>query len=108
MGWACQPSPALTMLQGRSFERYSAAPLAEWRMTMTSGFMAMRVWAVSLSVSPLFMLDPDLERAKVSAERRLPAMSKLVLVRVLFSEKKSTTVLPLRVGTFLTGRLLIS
>ena len=47
-------------------------------------------------------------REKVSADRRFAATSKLVLVRVEFSTKKRMTVLPLRVGTFFTGRELIS
>ena len=85
-----------------------AAPLIECRRTMTSGFMACRVSTVSLRLSPFCRLEPLVASAKVSAERRLPATSKEVLVLVLGSAKKSTMLFPLRVGTFLTGRELIS
>ena len=108
VGCACQPSPALTTPQCRRSARNWAAPLLEWRMTMTSGFMAWRVRAVSFMLSPFWRLEPDFASPKVSAERRLPAMSKEVLVRVLGSAKKRTTLFPLRIGTFLTGRELIS
>ena len=75
---------------------------------MASGFMACRVRAVSLRDSPLTRELELLAREKVSADSRLPATSKDVLVRVLASAKNSTTLLPLRVGTFFTGRRLIS
>lgn len=92
----------------QAFGEELAAPLLEWRMTMTSGFLAWRVRAVSFMLSPFWRLEPDFASPKVSAERRLPAMSKEVLVRVLGSAKKRTTLFPLRMGTFLTGRELIS
>jgi len=63
---------------------------------------------VSFRLSPLESELPLLAREKVSADRRLAAMSKEVLVRVEGSAKKRTTVLPRSVGTFFTGRLLIS
>ena len=94
----------MMMEQSRRSARKRAAPLAQWRMTMASGAMAWRVSAVSLRVSPLVRLEELLAREKVSAERRLPATSKLVLVRVDGSAKKRMTLRPLRVGTFLTGR----
>ena len=71
---------------------------------MASGFMACRVRAVSLRLSPFCKELPDLARLKVSAERRLPAMSNEVLVRVEASAKKRITLLPFKMGTFLTGR----
>ena len=48
--------------QGSRSAMKAAAPLLEWRMTMTSGPMAWRVRAVSLRLSPLFRLEPDLAR----------------------------------------------
>jgi hypothetical protein len=47
-------------------------------------------------------------REKLSADNLLAAMSKEVLVRVDGSAKKRTTLLPLRMGTFLMLRELIS
>jgi hypothetical protein len=77
---------------------------AEWRTTNTSGCMASRFFTVSRSVSPLLTLDVETEMLTTSAERRLPASSKLVRVRVLASKKRLITVLPRSVGTLRTRR----
>src|SRR5574340_395301 len=75
---------------------------------MQSGFMAARLRAVSIRVSPLAVLLPELEMLKVSALIRLAATSKERRVLVLGSKKRLMTVLPRRVGTFLMARWEIS
>jgi hypothetical protein len=60
---------------------------------------------VSIKLSPL---DKELAEAVMltaSAESRLAASSKEVLVLVLGSTKKLTILLPLKVGTFLMARV---
>ncbi len=52
------------------------------------------------------LVEPEM--LMTSALKRLPAISKEVLVRVLGSKKRLTIVRPLRVGTFLIGRVEIS
>src|SRR6056297_2580546 len=89
-GWAWVPSPALITAQFTHFATWQAAPEDECRITMISGVMDSRVLTVSLNVSPLTMLEDDLDMATVSAERRFPASSKDNLVRVDGSWKKST------------------
>src|SRR5262245_49689392 len=83
-------------------------PEQPWRRTMTSGFIACRLRAVSSSVSPFTVEEVDPEMLMTSAESRFPASSKLVRVRVDGSRNKLMTVLPRNVGTFLIGRSLIS
>src|SRR3989339_437465 len=73
-----------------------------------SGCMASRFLAVSRSDSPFDVALVDEEMLITSAESLLPAISKLVRVRVEFSKKTLMTVLPLSVGTFLMARLLTS
>ena len=70
--------------------------------------MASMLRAVSFRVSPLVVLLEEEEKLITSAERYLPASSKLVLVRVLGSKKRLATTLPLRVGTFLMSLSRIS
>jgi hypothetical protein len=60
----------------------SAAPEWWWRMTTTSGCIASSVSTVSLSDSPLLTLELDAVMFTTSAERRLPASSNDVRVRV--------------------------
>ena len=79
------------------------APEAEWRMTTESATIASSVFAVSIRVSPLETLLVDSEMLTTSAESRLPAISKDVLVRVEASKNKLMTDLPRNVGTFLMG-----
>ena len=50
--------------------------------TAASARMALRVIAVSISVSPLETLDPELDMSSTSAESRLAARRKLARVRV--------------------------
>ena len=76
------------------------APAALCLITMASGFMASRFRAVSIRVSPFTTLLVVAEILMVSALSLFPAISKDVLVLVLASKKRFTTVFPLRVGTF--------
>jgi len=62
--------------------------------------MASSVRAVSRMLSAFFMLEEDGEKLTTSAERRLPAISKLARVRVEDSKNRFTIVRPRRVGTF--------
>ena len=64
--------------------------------------MALRVIAVSMSVSPLLMDERLTAMLMTSAPRRLPASSKLVLVRVEVSKKRLTWVRPRRSECFLS------
>src|SRR5205085_7186005 len=81
-----------------------AAPADGWRKTIKSGDIASRLRAVSKSVSPFVTLEVEALMLMVSAERRLPANSKEVRVRVEGSKKRLMTVRPRRVGTFLISR----
>ncbi len=65
--------------------------------------MAKRFFIVSLKVSPLDKLLDDAEKLIESADNLFSARSKDILVLVEFSKNKFTIVLPLSVGTFLTG-----
>ena len=67
-----------------------------WRMTITSARIAFSVMAVSISVSPFFTLDCAACMLTTSAPSRLPAISKLKSVRVLFSKKALIWVRPAR------------
>ena len=58
---------------------------------------------MSISVSPLFKLDPAAEKLITSAESLFSASSNDNLVLVLFSKNKLAIVTSLRVGTFLMG-----
>ena len=60
--------------------------------------------AVSIRVSPLLVLLVAELKLKVSALRRLAAISKEVRVRVEASKNRLTTVRPRSAGTFLMGR----
>ena len=105
MGCWWVPSPALrtgTLIHPAWASRW-AAPQARWRMTTASAPMAMIVWAVSFRDSPLETLEPLAEKLMTSALRRLAAASKDRRVRVESSKKRLTTVLPRRVGSFLTA-----
>src|SRR5687767_9049148 len=90
------------------FASWWGTPGDEWRMTITSGDIASRLRAVSIRVSPFVTEEEDAAILMVSADRRLPAISKDVRVRVEDSKKKLITVLPRRVGTFLIERVEIS
>ena len=58
---------------------------------------------MSLRLSPFETLDPLAEKLITSALNLLEAASKEILVLVLSSKNKLTTVLPLKVGNFFTG-----
>jgi hypothetical protein len=70
--------------------------------------MASRFRAVSRRVSPFDTLDAATLILTASADKRLAASSKDVLVRVDASKKRLITVFPRRAGTFLTSRFEIS
>ena len=63
---------------------------------------------VSLRVSPLSTLEPEPLTLTTSAERRLPASSNEVEVRVEASKNMLMIVRPRRVGTFLMSRSMTS
>src|SRR5258708_6475897 len=71
---------------------------------MISVCRASRLSAVSLSDSPFWRLELDAEMFTTSALNLNAASSKEVLVRVLGSTKKLTSVLPRNAGTFLISR----
>ena len=68
-------------------------------MTSASGFIAFSVIAVSISVSPFFTDEFATGIETTSAPRRRAAISKLESVRVEFSKKRLTTVLPVSTGS---------
>ncbi len=70
--------------------------------------MASMVWTVSRMLSPFLSDDEPALKVRVSAPRRLAAVSKLRRVRVESSKKTETTVLPRRAGTFGMARALTS
>src|SRR5262245_13950151 len=88
-----------------SFDSVWGAPDAGRRMTTQSAAIASSVLAVSINVSPLETLLVEAEILTTSAERRLPAISNDVRVRVDASKKRLMTVFPRSVGTFLIGRV---
>ena len=53
VGCSCGPSPALTTAQPTFCDSRCGVPGVEWRMTITSTFMASMFLAVSMNVSPL-------------------------------------------------------
>ena len=70
--------------------------------------MALSVSPVSASVSPFFVELDEAEKLMTSADMRLPAISKLVRVRVDGSRKRLMIVRPRSVGSFLMVRSLTS
>jgi len=66
--------------------------------------MASRLRIVSSRDSPLTVADVPRLRLRISAESLCSASSNVDLVRVLASKNKLATVLPRRMGTFLTMR----
>ncbi len=105
VGCSCQPSPALITGASRASAIWRGTPATAWRTTTASGSMASRVLAVSRMLSAFLRLELDGEKLITSAESRLPAISKLVRVRVDGSKKRFTMVRPRRVGTFFTSRV---
>src|SRR5437588_4528327 len=69
-----------------------------------SACIADRFATVSRSDSPLVCEDRAMLRLITSADRRLAAISKVVRVRVEGSKNRLNTLLPRRIGTFLTSR----
>ena len=94
VGCSCRPSPALTTAQPTFCDSRAAAPDAPCRTTRMSGFMAFRVTAVSIRVSPFFTELAWTGMVTTSAPRRLAAISNEELVRVEFSKNRFITVLP--------------
>ena len=100
MGCSCEPSPALITEQSTLRASSSTAPEAWWRTTIMSGRMALRVIAVSISVSPLRMEDVETDIFMTSAPSRLPASSNEAWVRVDTSKKRLISVRPRSVAVF--------
>src|SRR5438132_69893 len=82
VGCSCEPSPALMIDAGSRSASIFGAPGYLWRMTIMSGAMAIRFSAVSISVSPFSTDEPATPKLRVSAERRLSAISNETRVRV--------------------------
>ena len=74
-------------------------------MTMQSGAITSRFRAVSSNVSPFVTLEVETLTFTASADKRLAAISKDVLVRVDGSKKRLITVRPRSAGTFLISPL---
>ena len=94
VGCSWAPSPALITEQSTLRARSSTAPEAWWRTTRMSGCMALRVIAVSISVSPLRIEDEETDMFMTSAPSRLPASSNEDWVRVEASKNRLTWVRP--------------
>ena len=82
VGCSWAPSPALTMAERQCRARKCGAPEAWCRITIMSGFMASRFWAVSSRVSPLLTLEVAVAMERLSAESTFSAISKEERVRV--------------------------
>ncbi len=82
VGWACQPSPALSTLPPNVSAARYGAPLTAWRMTSIPAPSASMVRTVSTSDSPLVTDEVDAAMLVTSALRFLAAISKLTRVRV--------------------------
>ena len=104
VGCSCAPSPALITGAASSSAICFGTPATLWRITTASGSIASSVFAVSRMLSFLVRLDDDGLKFTTSAERRLPAISKLVRVRVEDSKNRLMMVRPRSVGTFFTSR----
>src|SRR5258708_5573631 len=106
VGCAWRPSPALMTcscgLTWRAMRK--GAPEALWRTMKMSACIAERLATVSSSDSPFDADDTAMLRLMTSADRRLAAISKVVRVRVEASKNRLNTLLPRRIGTFLTSR----
>ena len=104
VGCSCEPSPALTTPAVSSRASIPGTPTWRWRTTTKSGNIEAMLRAVSRSVSPFACDERSTEKLTMSADSRCAAISNETRVRVEFSKKRLTTVLPRSVGTFLTGR----
>src|SRR5690606_18069030 len=90
------------------FDKNSAAPGLEWRITTISTFIERILFTVSISVSPFLTEDCAAEKLMTSADKRFCANSKESLVLVLFSKKILAMVISRNEGTFLIGLLMTS
>ncbi len=104
VGCSWAPSPALMTGAASASAMRFGTPDTLWRTITASGSIASSVIAVSRMLSALVRLDDDGEKLTTSAESRLPAISKLVRVRVDDSKNRLISVRPRSVGTFLTSR----
>src|SRR5690242_20374397 len=106
VGCEWRPSPALiTCACGLTWRAMrNGAPEASWRTTKMSACIAERLATVSSSDSPLLCEDTAILRLMTSADRRFAAISNVVRVRVEGSKNRLKTLLPRRIGTFLTSR----
>ena len=108
VGCSWAPSPALMTGASSTSAIRLGTPATAWRTTTASRSMASRVRAVSRMLSAFVRLELFAAKFTTSADSRLPAISKLVCVRVEGSKNRLTRVRPRRVGTFLTSRSPIS
>ena len=72
-------------------------------MTTMSAPIDSSVHAVSRIVSPFAVEEPETDQLTTSAESIFSASSNETRVRVEFSKKRFTHILPRRAGTFFTG-----
>ena len=94
VGCSWLPSPALMTAQSTFSDSSCTAPDSGWRTTSTSGCIAFKVIAVSISVSPLRIELTATAMLMTSPPSRLPATSNEVRVRVEFSKKQLMIVRP--------------
>ena len=92
VGCSCMPSPALMTRAPHRRAARCPAPADACRSTIVSGAIASRLRTVSARVSPFETLEPLAATLTVSALSRFSAISNEVLVRVLGSKKRFTTV----------------
>ena len=100
------PSPALMTCtySGKCAAISAGAPVDLCLTTNMSACIATRLSMVSKRLSPFEVEDVWMSKLITSAESRLAAISKVVLVLVEFSKKRLKTLLPLSSGIFLTSR----
>ena len=82
VGCSWAPSPAFTIAERQWRARKCGAPEDACRITIMSGFMASRFFAVSSSVSPFCTLEVAVAMERLSAESTFSATSKDDRVRV--------------------------
>ena len=83
------------------------APEIECLIITKSGFIELRVSAVSLKVSPFLSEEPSIFIFMISAPSLLAAISKDIRVLVEGSKNKFIIVLPLKIGIDLFCSLLL-
>ena len=103
VGCSWDPSPALITEHATFCANNSTAPESGWRTMRTSGFMALSVIAVSITVSPFLIEEFLTDMLMTSPPSLLPASSNEVRVRVESSKNRFITVQPRSMSSFLAG-----